>query len=334
MTSPPTGSGVSILLPTFQERGHIRDCLDSLTGQDDDRILEILVLDGGSTDGTRDLVERYGGMVRLVDNPRGSAAGAMNVGLDAAAGPIIVRADAHTLYAPDYVRRCVDLLVESDAANVGGPMRAVGTTNFGRAVAAVTSSPFGVGPGRFHYSRTREEVDTVYLGCWRADTLRAVGGWDDEHLQWAAEDQELNLRIRRSGGVVLLDPEIRSWYFPRETPRALARQYRNYGICKVSTLVKHRTLPSWRPLAPAGLVGATLVGLLAGRGWLRVAVPATHAAACLAVGVRLSGETGVAAHRAFGAVEICHWSYGAGWLAGVGRVVTGRGFDRRPRRGR
>jgi GT2 family glycosyltransferase len=325
---------VSILLPTLEERGYIQDCLDSLATQDDQRIVEILVLDGGSTDGTREIADGYGGLVRLVDNPRVTAAGAMNLGIEVAAGSVIVRADAHTIYATDYTRRCVDLLFESGAQNVGGPMRAVGTTNFGRAVAAVTSSPFGVGPGRFHYSRVREEVDTVYLGCWLVETLRELGGWDDENLQWAAEDQELNMRLRRNGGRVLLDPEIVSWYFPRETPKALARQYRNYGICKVSTLVKQRSLPSLRPLAPATLVMTTIVGLFAGRGWTRLAVPAAHGVACAAISARIAAKPGVAPHRAFAVMEICHWSYGAGWLSGAWRVASGRGFDQRPRKGR
>ena len=328
---PPT---VSILLPTLQERDHIRECLDSLTAQNDDRVIELLVLDGGSTDGTREIVDNYGSVVRLIDNPRVTAAGAMNRGIEVASGEIIVRADAHTIYAADYVRRCVDLLLESGADNVGGPMRAVGKTDFGRAVAAVTSSPFGVGPGRFHYSRRREEVDTVYLGCWRIETLQALGGWDDENLQWAAEDQELNLRIRQRGGRVLLDPDITSWYSPRDNPRALAKQYRNYGICKVSTLVKHHTLPSWRPLAPAMLVAATAVGLVSGRGWKRVAIPGAHAAACAVLGIRLAREPGVAPQKAFAVMEICHWSYGSGWLAGIWRVLTRQPFDQRPRNGR
>ena len=89
---------------------------------------------------------------------------------------------------------------------VGGPMRPVGISPFGRAVAAVTSSPFGVGPGRFHYSETLEDVDTVYLGAFHRQTVIDAGGYDEVNLQWAAEDQELNFRIRRRGGRILLDP--------------------------------------------------------------------------------------------------------------------------------
>ena len=323
---------VSIVLPTLNERGFIRDCLDSLGAQDHAGIVEILVVDGGSDDGTVEIAEAVGGRVRVLRNPRRTAAAGLNRGIQAAVGDVICRADAHTLYAPDYVRRCVEVLRDTEADNVGGAMRAVGTTNFGRAVAAVTSSPFGVGPGRFHYSRTHEEVDTVYLGCWHRSTLERLGGFDEEHLQWGAEDHELNFRLRRAGGRIVIDPSIRSWYFPRETPRALARQYSNYGVGKVSTLAKHRSWPSWRPLAPAALVAGSTVLLLGTHGLRRIALPLVHAAFCAAVALERSRDPGVAPHRAFAVLEICHWSYGAGLVAGAMRVATGRGFSSAGRR--
>ena len=329
--SPP----ITILLPTLNERAFVTDCLNSLCAQDYPQIDEILVVDGGSTDGTREIVERYGRRIRLVDNPNVTAAAAMNVGLEAARNDIIVRADAHTLYSPDYVSSSVEALERTDAAVVGGPMRAVGITPFGRAVAAVTSSPFGVGPGRFHYSDRVEEVDTVYLGTFDKATVIDAGGYDDKNLQWAAEDQELNFRIRQRGGRIVLDPSIRSQYFPRQTPRALARQYHNYGLCKASTLAKHRTLPYWRPVAPALLVGGTALWSAIftvrsrGRQALLPLVAYTVGAAILAG--RLSRERGVAPHRAFGALCICHWWYGAGLWRGLGRIVTGRPFDNRPK---
>ena len=240
---------VSVLLPVLNERHFLHDCLASLIAQDYPYLLEVLVLDGGSSDGSEAIAACVDdSRVRVVDNPRITAAAAMNVGIAAAKGQIVCRADAHTLYAPDYVRRCVMTLLETGAENVGGPMRPVGTTNFGRAVAAVTSSRWGIGPGVFHYADRRVEADTVYLGCWWRATLEDLGGYDETLLQWAAEDQELNFRIRNGGGTVIVDPAIRSWYFPRETPRALTRQYHNYGLAKASTLAKHGRLPTWRPL--------------------------------------------------------------------------------------
>ena len=333
--STPT---VSIVLPTLNERGYLRDCLDSLAGQDYPNVVEILVVDGGSTDGTRDLAERYGGRVELIDNPKMSAAAALNVGWRVAIGEVIVRADAHALYAADYVTRCVAVLLESGADDVGGAMRAVGTTVFGRAVAAVTSSPFGVGPGRFHYSREREDVDTVYLGCYRKATLAQLGGWDEEQLQWAAEDHELNFRLTRAGGRIVLDPTIVSWYFPRESWRGLARQYRNYGVGKVSTLTKHRTLPTWRPLVPPIMVAACVGSVVAGvvmRRPLHGALPlALYGAGVSAASASVARDPGVSLPHAAVAMATCHWAYGIGVFGGLRRVLARKGFDRRPRGGR
>jgi GT2 family glycosyltransferase len=335
---PATAPTVSLILPTLNERAHLRDCLDSLAAQDYPYLIEIIVSDGGSRDGTRELAARYGHPVRLVDNPRMSAAAGLNVAWRAARAEIIVRADAHALYAPDYVRRCVDVLTETGADNVGGAMRAVGTTVFGRAVAAVTSTPFGVGPGRFHYSNEREEVDTVYLGSYRRATLERLGGWDENGLQWAAEDHELNFRLTRAGGRILLDPMIRSIYFPRETWRGLARQYLNYGTGKVSTLAKHGALPTWRPLAPAAMVAGCAASLLGGALARRPAVAigpiAIYALAAAGATTSMARAPGVSAPHAFAAMTTCHWAYGLGFWRGVGRLVTRRGFDARPRRGR
>lgn len=323
-------STVSIVLPTLNERAFVVDCLTSLLAQDVP-ILEILVVDGGSDDGTRAIVEGFGSPVRLVSNPRITAAAAMNIGIQEAAGDIVCRADAHTVFAPDYVRRCIEVLAETGATNVGGRMQAVGLSQFARAVAAVTSSPFGVGPGKFHYAEGRHDVDTVYLGCWRRQDLRDLGGYDETSLQWAAEDQELNWRIRQGGGRIVLDSSIRSWYFPRATPRALARQYGNYGVAKASTLVKHRGLPTLRPLAPAALVAATATLALVGPNTaVRVGVPMVHTAAVGVVAVQLGKQPGVAPHQAFGALAICHWSYGVGFWRGIGRFLLGRRFETRP----
>jgi hypothetical protein len=326
---------VSIVLPTLNERAYIRDCLESLLKQDYACVDEILVVDGGSTDGTREIAEAVGGPVRVVENPRVTAAAAMNIGIAAAANDLVVRADAHTLYDRDYVTRCVHTLLSSGAAVVGGPMRPVGMSPFGRAVAAATSSPFGVGPGRFHYSTELEDVDTVYLGAFRRQTVIDAGGYDEVNLQWAAEDQELNFRIRQRGGRILLDPTIRSQYFPRQSPAALLRQYHNYGMCKASTLAKHGRLPYWRPLAPAAMVAlaaAWSVHRLARGRVLSSALPlpAYALGAVLAAG-RISRERGVTPHRVVIALAICHWAYGVGFWRGVGRMLTGRRFDARPK---
>jgi succinoglycan biosynthesis protein ExoA len=338
MPDASTRPSVTVVLPTRDEQQYLCDCLTSLTAQDYAGELEILVVDGRSTDRTREIARAAGTRVRVLDNPGITAAAAMNRGVASAQGSVIVRADAHALYEPDYVRRCVELLETGRYAVVGGPMRPVGISRFGRAVAAVTSSPLGVGPGRFHYATELTEVDTVFLGAFPHEVITEVGGYDETRLQWAAEDHELNLRIRERGGRIAVDPAIRSWYFPRESPTSLGRQYFNYGRGKVSTLAKHRRLPSWRPLAPAGLVAGTAVAVAVGVATRRPAVAlaplVAYAAAATGAGWRFGADPGVAPHRAAAAMAICHWTYGAGFWAGVGRVLTRRPFDTRPRRGR
>lgn len=327
---------VSVVLPTLQERRFIEGCLRSLCAQDDPRIVEILVVDGGSDDGTREVVQAWGGKVRLVHNAGVTAAAAMNVGLAEARGSVIVRADAHTTYDPDYCRRSVDALLDTGAAVVGGPMRPVGDTPFGEAVAAVTTSPLGIGPGRFHYAEEAGEVDTVYLGAFFKETVLAAGGYDAVGIQWAAEDQELNFRIRQQGGRIWLDPSIHSTYVPRSTPSALWRQYHNYGLAKASTLAKHGTLPYWRPLAPAAMVLAAAVwslGALVRRRPATAVLPyVAYAAGALAVGERLARRRAASPASTALALAICHWSYGLGFVRGLGRIASGRPFTARPAR--
>src|SRR5439155_21649509 len=172
------------------------------------------------------------------------------------------------------------------------------------------------------------------LGAFRRATVMAVGGYDEHDLQWGAEDQELNFRIRRAGGRIRVDPTIRSWYFPRSTPTALWRQYWNYGVCKASTLKKHRRLPYGRPVVPAAMVaaaaGALGYGLVRRRLRPAVLIPLGYATGAAGVALRLGDAPGVAPHRVMTALAVCHWGYGLGFWAGVGRIVTGRPFDARP----
>jgi len=329
---------VTVILPTLNERGHIRDCLDSLKSQDYANIVEILVVDGGSQDGTQDIVLAEGGNVRLINNRRMTAAAAMNIGIQECSTSTFIRMDAHTLYANDYVSRSVSTFEESDATVVGGPMRPVGTNPFGKAVSVVTTSPLGVGPGRFHYSEKLEEVETVYLGIFDRDFVIKVGGYDETNLQWAAEDQELNYRIRKAGGKILLDPRIKSTYFPRDNARSLARQYHNYGMCKASTLAKHKILPYWRPMVPALMVFSCLLWSIAAL-WigipLLIALPFfIYAIAAILVGIQLSKKQKSDPRLVALAISICHWCYGVGFWRGVFRIVTLRKFDTKPKGGR
>lgn len=318
------GERVTVIIPMRNEERYIARCLDSILANDHPHErLEILVIDGESTDRSLEIVRDYSRrypFIRALPNPKRLQAPAMNLGIRAARGEVIVRADAHVLYAPDYIRQCVQALRATGAANVGGVQRAEGQGFVGEAIAMATTSRFGIGDAQFRFSEKAQKVDTVYLGAWRKETLEAMGGYNEE---WAVnEDYELNYRLRQSGGVVLLEPAIRCRYYVRDSLRALARQYARYGFWKVKTLVAHPNSLRWRQMLPPLLVGALLVSalLLPISPWLGALVPALYAAATLVAAASTACRRG---WRYFPLLPLVfatlHLSWGTGFLAGLCR---------------
>jgi succinoglycan biosynthesis protein ExoA len=311
--SPP----VSVLVPVLDEIDAIDACLDSIFGQDYPGPLEVIVADGGSTDGTQDRLvawSRDHPNLRVVHNTRRVQSHGLNLAAGVATGEYLVRMDAHTHYAPDYVRRSVAVLMETGAAAAGGPMRPVGEGAFDRAVAAAMRSPLTMGPGKFHHATQRQEVDTVYLGAFRRDGFLDLGGFRAFPSR-VAEDADLYHRWRRQGGVVMVDPAIVSAYTPRDRPAALWRQYFRYGRGKAEMLFVNKRFPSLRPLAPLLLVlGLMAFGVLAAVGpwWPLVALAGSWLAVIGWVAVR-SGESVV---RVVAAAAIMHLAYGIGLLWG------------------
>ena len=173
----------------------------------------------------------------LLDNPGQIVPTGINAALKIARGSIIIRIDGHTAIAPDYIAQCVRALEQSKADNVGGRMDAVGSNAFARAVALATSSPFGIGGSRFHYSQKEEWVDSVYMGAWRRDAFEKYGLFDEELVR--NQDDEFNYRMRKQGGKILLNPKIKSNYTVRCSAVKLFRQYYQYGFWKVRVFQKH-----------------------------------------------------------------------------------------------
>jgi len=196
----------------------------------------------------------------MLDNPKKIVPTGMNIVLQQAKGEIIIRVDGHTIIAPDYVRQCVDALHRTDADNVGGKMRAQGESIFGQCVSIATSSPFGVGGARFHYSDKEEWVDTVYMGAWKREIFENVGLFDEELVR--NQDDEFNYRLRSQGWKILLSPKIKSQYFCRSSPQSLWKQYFQYGFWKVRVLQKHPFQMRPRQFVPAIFVGALFISFI------------------------------------------------------------------------
>ncbi len=259
-------SEASITIPMRNEGDHIRPCLEAVLSQDySPDQMEILVIDGRSTDHSRSVVQEYiekHSHLHLLDNPHQTTPAALNVGIRHAQGKYIIRVDAHTIVASDYVRQCVNLLETTDAVNVGGRMQPAGKTYVGRAVALSTTSPFGIGDSRFHYDDREQYVDTVYMGAFRREVFDQIGLFDESLIR--NQDYELNVRIRQAGCKILLSPKIVSYYTPRSSLKALWRQYFQYGRWKVRTLQKHPSSLRWRQTVPPLFVGLFCSSLLLG----------------------------------------------------------------------
>lgn len=242
---------VTVAVPVLDEERHVAGCLTAIAAQGYPGIIEVLVADGGSVDRTREIAAGFP-LVRVLDNPRRSRPAGLNVALAAAAGEILVRVDARAIIEPDFVERCVAALAESGAAIVGGPMRFSADSPLSRGIVAAMRSKLGAGTAAFRRDAGNARfVDTVYLGAYRVETLRSLGGYDADF--GGNEDAELNFRARSAGGV-WLDPSIRSSYAVREGLVALARQYRRYGRARAGTMRKHPRSIALRQLAIPVLV--------------------------------------------------------------------------------
>lgn len=291
---------VTVIMPVLNEASFITRSLGSVLAQDypADR-LEILVVDGGSTDETRALVAALAARddrVRLLHNPGRIQARALNIGIAAARGTIVARVDGHAVLEHDYLRRCVEHLAtlrDQRAATVGGAQRFVGTTPTGRAIEVAYRSLFGV-PSCYTVrtdGAQPEAVDQVYLGCWPREVLARVGGFNESLA--INEDYEINVRIRRMGGRVFLAPDVRVSYYGRQSLDALWTQYFRYGAGKFQMLSQHprsvRPRQVVAPLFVAALIGGGLLAPLhrwLARGWALVVT-----SYALANGMATWGET-------------------------------------------
>ena len=286
--------------------------------------MEIIISDGLSTDNTKEVVETFkpsGIPLIWLDNPDKIVPTGLNLAIRQARGDVIIRVDGHTTLASDYVQQCVLALQCSGAENVGGRMNPVGKNTFGKAVALATSSPFGVGGARFHYSTQEEWVDTVYLGAWPKEVFQKVGLFDEELVR--DQDDEFNYRLREAGGKILLIPRINSWYSVRSQPKDLWKQYLQYGFWKVRVFQKHPRQMRWSQFIPPIFVLAVLISLLIAIlfswGWkVPLALAGLYLLAALIATLLTAARKGW--------LEVCllpftfailHVSYGSGFLWGL-----------------
>ena len=317
---------ISVLLPVRNEASFIERSVSSVLAQDyPAELMEIIVIDGKSDDGTREilagLIAKHQNL-RMIDNPGRIVATGLNRGVAESAGEIVVRVDGHCEVAPDYVRRCVAHL-QQGADGVGGPLRTIGASPRATIIAAAMSSQFGVGDSAFRTLSDQSMItDTVPFPAYTREILERAGPFDEELVR--NQDDEYNYRLRKLGARIFLAADVRSRYYSRSSFRSLWSQYFQYGYWKVRVLQKHPLQMRPRQFAPPLFV-ASLVGSgcaapfsLAGRVIFLAMVGAYGVANLIAVRSVLRRQPAMPQlwllPVAFAAL---HTSYGAGFLTGL-----------------
>lgn len=234
---------ISVVIPTREEGCHIGKCLDSvLHGSYPLSKLEILVVDGISRDGTREIVKEYVArypQIRLLDNPRKITPVALNIGVKAAKGNVIIILGAHSYIDKDFLLQAVKaLFTHPEADCVGGIRKVTNNSSWETAIELALQTP--IASGSTQHLRNKGFVTTVAYGAYRRETFEKYGLFDERFIR--AQDYEFNLRIVRAGGKIYQDPSIKSYYYPRSSPAKLFNQYFQYGDWKMRVLMKHRML--------------------------------------------------------------------------------------------
>jgi glycosyltransferase involved in cell wall biosynthesis len=321
---PTVLPSVSIVVPCRNEKHYIAECLDSILACDYplDR-LEVLVVDGMSDDGTRQVLADYSAghaLIRVLDNPQRITPVALNLAIRAAGGDVIVRMDAHVVYPKNYVSRLVAALDEFGADNVGAVLRTLpaNPSPMGRAIAIGMSHPFGVGTSYFRIGTDQPRwVDTIAFFCVRRETFDRVGLFDEELIRH--QDGEFNARLIGAGGRILLIPDIVSYYYARSTLRQVGRMFYQYGYFKPLVAKKLGRVMTVRQLIPPGFVLALVTSAVGALVWqpaliLFGLVAGSYALVVGGCAIQTALKEGPSTGLALAAVlPVIHVSYGTGF---------------------
>lgn len=327
---------VSIVIPCYREAGHIGACLRTIlaNGYPPER-LDILVMDGMSTDGTRDIVAdlaREHPCIRLLDNPGGNKARALNTGIAEAYGELVARMDAHADYAPGYIAAGVDWLMRDAADNVGGVRINTNRTDtlWARSFALAFGSPLGVGDASYNIGVSRPTpTDVVYLFFMRRSKLLEVGPFDERLVR--GQDREFNLRLKRLGARMFVVPEMSCRYFIRSEWRTFVPWiYESGGVPPFISRLTGTSLYSWRNFVPSAFalyLLALALTWMALPTWPWAAVLSVPALLYLLLALTVAVRSAVREKRPTlvltmpAVFPVLHVAYGCGFVAGLLRRI-------------
>ncbi len=319
---------VSIIIPCRNEETFIGPCIDSVLKNDypKDR-LELLVVDGESSDRTKDIVKEYCekySFISLLDNHRKIVSTALNIGIKRSKGEVIMRMDAHSVYEQDYISKCIKYMREYSADNVGGVIHTLPGSKslLAESIAFALSHPFGVGNSYFRIGADKPIfVDTVPFGCYRREVFDRIGLFDEDLIR--NQDDEFNLRLIKNGGKILLVPEISSLYYTRASLSKLWNMYFQYGYFKPLVVRKVGAILTLRQTIPALFVGSlVLSGLFSFISpifiYLFIAIIGSYIAVDVGVSFLLALQRGFKYSLMLPIVFLTlHFSYGLGYMRGI-----------------
>ena len=255
---------VSVVIPCRNEEKYIGKCIQSIIQQSYGiENIEVFVCDGCSDDSTQDIIKQFSAeytQVKLIINEKRVAPTAMNLGIKAAQGAIIVIFGAHAYMDTDYIKICVEKLKDTSIVCVGGRIINISENSMAEAISISMGSPFGVGNALFRFSDKEQHVDTVAFGAYKRSVFDEIGYFDEELVR--NQDDELNYRIAESGNKILLAPNIISHYYIRGSFGKLWRQYFQYGFWKVRVIQKHKKPAAVRHLIPLMFVVSLILGTI------------------------------------------------------------------------
>jgi glycosyltransferase involved in cell wall biosynthesis len=318
---------VSLVVCLLNEEQHVAEAFNHALDQNYPGELELVAALGPSRDRTDEIVAELAAAdprIRVIRNPdpSGATPAGLNAALAASHHPVVVRLDGHAILPADYVRTAVETMERTGADNVGGLMAAEGVTAFEQAVARAMTSRLGVGNAAFHTGGKEGPAETVYLGVFRRTALERINGYDETFLR--AQDWEMNLRIRRTGGTVWFNPELKVAYRPRPRIGALARQYFHYGRWRRVVMRRHGGTVNFRYLAPPTALVGVAAGLVAAPFWPPALVLPLGYSALVLVGavVDARGLPLAARLRLPVALVTMHLSWGVGFLTSPRRLAV------------
>lgn len=318
-------------MPVLNEADHLRRAVAAVLEQDYPGEQEIILALGPSTDGSLDIAEELANSddrVKLVHNPERDIPIGLNLAIDLASHPIIVRVDAHSELSAGYTTQAVNILRTTGAANVGGRMLARGHGIVQQAIAGGYNSPLGLGGGTYHFSDEPHQAESAYLGVFPKTTHTQVGGFDPTIRR--GEDWEFNLRVRQAGGTVWFDPSLEVTYWPRSSLRALAQQFFATGSWRAALVRKYPRNHPWRFFVPGlfvlcicvtAVVGLLhLLGVIPATAWwpyVLYLAPLSHLVLTLYAGFHMPESKGPLGSL-LGAWTVCimHYAWGFGFLKG------------------